>query len=107
MLNNVDNLPVDKPIISAPGRILGDHCYQRFRLAGNLYLDSIKEYPSPFTTLGRPLVIETRPDAFAFSGGAVRLKPASNLATLSGSFGDMAGHSIQRSRTQERRCCYG
>lgn len=89
-----------------PERILGDRHYQLFRFAGDFYIDSINERHSPFTTLVLPLVIETRPDAFAFSGAAVRLKPARNQATLSGSYSDMAGYSIQKNWIEERQGRY-
>ena len=89
-----------------PERVQGDRHYQLFRFAGHFYIDSINERHSPFTTLVLPLVIEPRPDAFAFSGAAVRLKPASDLATLSGSFSDMAGYSIQKNWAEERQGHY-
>lgn len=41
-----------------------------------------------------PLVIETRPEALALGKEAVRLRPARDLGSLTGDFGELSGDSL-------------
>lgn len=83
----------------------GSH-YQLFRFSARFYIDTIDERHSPFETVVLPIVIETRPEAFALSRAAVRLIPADTASPLTGDYSELAGYSLRRNWIVEGQNAY-
>ena len=80
--------------------------YQLFRFSARFYIDSIDERHSPFETVVLPVVIETRPEAFALSRAAVQLKSSNAVGTLTGDYSELAGYSLRRNWVDEGQNAY-
>ena len=80
--------------------------YQLFRFSSRFYIDMIDERHSPFETVVLPVVIETRPEAFALSRVAVQLKPANTVGTLTGDYSELAGYSLRHNWVDEGQNTY-
>lgn len=92
---------------TADARQLADGSrYQLFRFSARFYIDTIDERHSPFETVVLPIVIETRPEAFALSREAVRLRPADPESPLTGDYSELAGYSLRRNWIAEGQNVY-
>lgn len=79
-----------------PQRTAQGKYYQLFRFSARFYIDTIDERHSPFETVVLPVVVETRPQQFALSSSAVRLRADSSLGSLTGDYSELAGYSLRR-----------
>jgi hypothetical protein len=92
---------------TADAQRLGDGSrYQLFRFSARFYIDAIDERHSPFETVVLPVVVETRPEAFALSRAAVRLRPADTASPLTGDYSELAGYSLKRNWIVEGQNAY-
>jgi len=87
-------------------QLAGGRHYQLFRFSARFYIDSIDERHSPFETVVLPIVIETRPEAFALSQAAVRLRPVDTTSPLTGDYSELAGYSLKRNWIMEGQNSY-
>lgn len=91
---------------STPQRLPDGSYYQTFRFSGNFYIAQIGERRSPFSNVYLQIILEVRPESFAFSDHAILLEPDPSVSTIIGNYSELSGYKIERSWIEQATNTY-